>query len=271
MDLHRFKNSITREEAEMAHLQDLAVQKKYGVKYLKFWVNEDAGRVFCLIDAPSKEACEAVHDEAHGNIATDIVEVDYSNYSQYMGDGESGPIGQALLSNGQLDSAVRTFLFTDIVNSTEITQTVGDGSSFIILKRHNEIVRNALQENGGTEVKHTGDGIMACFLSASRAVKSAIDIQLSLEKFREKYEDIPLKVRIGLNAGEPVSEGDDFFGVAVQIAKRICDNAGPSGILVSNVIHDLCLGKSFQFRQMADVELKGIEVPQRLYEVVWQN
>ena len=271
MDLHRYPNGITKEECEMAHLQDLKVQKKYGVKYLKYWMNESAGTVYCLIDAPDKEACHAVHDEAHGEVATDIIEIDYSDYNLVMGEGASGPIGQALLSNGQLDSAVRTFLFTDIVNSTEITQNIGDSGSFVILKRHNEIVRNALQENGGQEVKHTGDGIMACFLSASKAVKCAEEIQVALEQFRKKYENIPLQVRIGLNAGEPVSEGDDFFGAAVQVAKRICDYGAPNQILVSNVLHDLCLGKNINFEPVGEVELKGIEAPQMLYEVCWKS
>lgn len=271
MDLHKYPNGITKEECEMAHLQDLKVQERYGVKYLKFYVNEDAGMVFCLIDAPDKEACHAVHDEAHGDIATEIIEVEYSDYNMLMGKGVSGPIGQALLSDGQLDSAVRTFLFTDIVNSTEITQNVGDSGSFVILKRHNKIVRNALQENGGREVKHTGDGIMACFLSASKAVKCAQEIQVSLERFREKYENVPLQVRIGLNAGEPVSEGDDFFGVAVQAAKRICDYGEPDQILVSNVLHDLCLGKNITFKPVGEVELKGIKAPQMLYKVNWNS
>ena len=270
MDLHSFNSPITKEEAEMAHLKDLEIQKKYGVKYLKFWVNEPAGKVFCLIDAPDKESCHAVHDEAHGNVASEIVEVDYTNFSQVMGDGEAGAAGEALLSDGQLDSAVRTFLFTDILNSTQITQEVGDASSFIILKRHNEIVRNALQENSGTEVKHTGDGIMACFLSASRAVTCAVEIQRALDKFREKYAHIPLRVRIGLNAGEPVSEGDDFFGVAVQIAKRICDKAAPDQILISNVLHDLCLGKPFNFTEKGRVPLKGISIEQVIYLVNWR-
>ena len=98
MDLHRYPNGITKEECEMAHLQDLKVQKKYGVKYLKYWMNESAGTVYCLIDAPDKEACHAVHDEAHGEVATDIIEIDYSDYNLVMGEGASGPIGQALLS-----------------------------------------------------------------------------------------------------------------------------------------------------------------------------
>lgn len=271
MDVHRFPNGITREECEMAHLQDLKVQEKYGVKYLKYWMNEDAGTVFCLIEAPNKKACHAVHDEAHGEVAKDIIEVDGDSYLLMMGECQTDSMGNAVISNGQFDSAVRTFLFTDIVSSTSITQRMGDQGSFIIVKRHNEIVRNALQENGGREVKHTGDGIMAAFLSASKAALCAQQIQVSLERFREKYENVPLHVRIGLNAGEPVTEGDDFFGVAVQAAKRICDHAKSGQILASNVLHDLCLGKSIRFKQIGEIELKGIELPQVLYEVDWKG
>ncbi len=267
MDLHSGLHGITKEECELNHIQDLRVQEKYGVKYLKFWLNEAAGKVFCLIEAPSKEACRAVHAEAHGNIASEIIEVDYSDFNLCMGSSPANEIGQVIDKDGTWDSAVRTFLFTDIVNSTKITQEIGDGGSFMILKRHNEIVRNALQEYGGKEVKHTGDGIMACFLSATRAVGCAQAIQLSLERFREKYTNIPLYVRIGLNAGEPVTEGEDFFGVAVQTAKRICDYCKPNEILASNVIHDLCLGREIQFSEIGKVSLKGLDQPSRLYKV----
>lgn len=271
MDLHRNMQGITKEELNNSHLQDLNVQEKYGVKYRKFWINEEAGTVFCLIEGPNMEACQAVHEEAHGKIACEIIEVHPSDFSLFMGPGQTDPIGQVVHPDGKTDSAVRTFLFTDIVNSTQITQQIGDNGSLMILRRHNEIVRNALQENEGKEVKHTGDGIMACFLSTSKAVRCAEEIQKNFEQFREKYSNIPLQVRIGLNAGEPVTESDDFFGAAVQTAKRICDYGNPNQILVSNVVHDLCLGKKIEFSDIGKIPLKGLENPQVLYEVDWKS
>ena len=75
MDEHHKVDGLTAEAVAQAHTSDLEVQSKHGVNYLKYWFNEDTGRVFCLVDAPSKEAAETVHREAHGLVADEITEV----------------------------------------------------------------------------------------------------------------------------------------------------------------------------------------------------
>lgn len=75
MDEHKKVDGLTAEAVEGAHVMDLAVQEKYDVNYLKYWFNEETGRVYCLVDAPSAEAAEAVHREAHGLLADSLVEV----------------------------------------------------------------------------------------------------------------------------------------------------------------------------------------------------
>ena len=75
MDIHHKVEGLTAEAVAVAHQQDLEVQHKYGVKYLKYWFDENTGKVFCLIEAPNKEAAEAVHREAHGQVADEIIEV----------------------------------------------------------------------------------------------------------------------------------------------------------------------------------------------------
>ncbi len=75
MDIHKGVEGLTAEAAAGAHMKDLEVQEKHGVKYLKYWFNEDDGSIFCLCEAPNKEAAEAVHVEAHGMAADEIIEV----------------------------------------------------------------------------------------------------------------------------------------------------------------------------------------------------
>ncbi len=75
MDVHHHVEGLTADAVEGAHQRDLEVQEKYGVKYLKYWFDEGTGKVFCLVEAPSKEAAEAVHREAHGLVADEITEV----------------------------------------------------------------------------------------------------------------------------------------------------------------------------------------------------
>jgi class 3 adenylate cyclase len=165
------------------------------------------------------------------------------------------------------DSPV-TVLFTDIEGSTTLTQRLGDAKAQEVLRTHNTIVRDALKAHGGDEVKHTGDGIMASFASASRALECAIAMQQALAKHNESAAE-SVRVRMGLNAGEPVAEEEDLFGTAVQMAARACAHAEPDQILASNVVRELAAGKGFLFSDQGDVVLRGFEDPVRLYEVRW--
>lgn len=75
LDIHHLVEGVNAEEIEEAHRKDLEVQQKYGVKYLKYWYDVTTGRAFCLVEAPNKEAAIAVHREAHGMVADEIIEV----------------------------------------------------------------------------------------------------------------------------------------------------------------------------------------------------
>jgi class 3 adenylate cyclase len=160
-----------------------------------------------------------------------------------------------------------TVLFTDLTASTALTQRLGDAKGQELVRAHNSIVREALRAHGGTEIKHTGDGIMASFGSASAALEGAIAIQQAVAG----RGDANLSVHIGLNAGEPVAEEQDLFGTAVQLARRICDHAGPGQILVPDAVRHLVGGKDFLFSDVGDVLPKGFDEAVRLYEVRWRD
>ena len=168
-------------------------------------------------------------------------------------------------------SGICTVMFTDIVSSTHITQMLGDHLAQQIIHLHNLIVRKALSSCGGTEVKHTGDGIMASFLWASNAVDAAIAIQKATQEYNAQSPTVPLEIRIGLNSGEPIVENNDLFGRTVQLASRVCGQAGANQIFVSSVVKELSSGKNYVFNSMGEFTLKGIDEPQTLYEVDWKN
>jgi class 3 adenylate cyclase/pimeloyl-ACP methyl ester carboxylesterase len=170
--------------------------------------------------------------------------------------------------------AVHTILFTDVEGSTALTERLGDAKAQEVRRAHDSIVREALRAQGGNETKHTGDGIMASFSSAARAVESAVAMQRAFAAWNADVgarRASPLRVRIGLNAGEPVAEEADLFGTAVNLAKRICDQAEAGQILVSDVVQQLAAGKGFSFADKGEVGLKGFEKPVRLYEVRWHD
>ncbi len=131
------------------------------------------------------------------------------------------------------------------------------------------MTRREIEAHGGRIIKHTGDGFMAAFGSATAAIRTAIGIQKSFRVHNERMPDMPIHVRIGMSAGEPVDEGEDLFGGTVQLARRVCDSAGAGAVFVSNVVRELCLGKGFEFRDHGETVLKGFSAPVRMHEVVW--
>jgi class 3 adenylate cyclase len=168
-------------------------------------------------------------------------------------------------------AGLATILFTDIEGSTLLTQRAGDAIAQEVVRAHNAIVRDALGRHGGTEIKHTGDGIMASFPLASSALQAAIDIQRQVERYGEENPESAFRVSIGLNAGEPVVEEQDLYGTAVQLAARICSQAEGGEILVSNVVRELAAGKGFLFSDRGEFVAKGFEEPVRMYEVSWRH
>jgi class 3 adenylate cyclase len=250
-----------------AHALDLQVQEKYHVRYLTYWMDQERGQVFCLVDAPSKEAAEAVHSEAHGQVANEIIEVEQNTVSDFLGRLNDPPgTSQA---QPIADSAFRIVLFTDIEGSTRLTQKLGDEAAMVLVREHDTVIRSALREHGGSEVKHTGDGIMASFVSVTQAVESSVGIQRAfMERNQDRGEDA-VRVRVGMSAGEPVRDGGDLFGAVVQLARRICDTAQPATILTSNVVRELCIGKNFTFSDRGEMAMKGFDDPVRVHEVVW--
>ena len=274
MDIHNLPEGSTLEDVAKAHANDVEIQRKYGVEYSKYWLNEKTGKVFCLCHAPNAEAAECVHREAHGMMAEKIIEIQPELAEGFLGSAETNDAGAVVLPGGGADArdpGSRTVLFTDIVNSTTLTLSLGDEAALAMLGVHDTIVRDALSALGGREIKHTGDGIMASFISAAGAVRCAIQIQRELDKHTRANPDSALKVRVGAAAGEPVEQHDDLFGATVQLASRLCAHAQPEQILVSNAIAELCLGKGLLFEDLGDVTLKGFGYPVRAHAAPWKQ
>ena len=190
--------------------------------------------------------------------------------ADFTGDSEPAPSLPQQRATATVSGLV-TILFTDMESSTALTQSLGDAKAQELVRAHNTIVREALSAHDGTEIKHTGDGIMASFGGASSALGCAVAIQRAVAARAAEQPDIPLGLRVGLNAGEPVVEEQDLFGASVQLARRICDHAEPGQVLASNVVRELAMGKGFLFSDIGEVVPKGFDEAVRLYEVRWRE
>jgi class 3 adenylate cyclase len=186
---------------------------------------------------------------------------------EFLGDSEPAPPEAKPSTAG----GFCTILFTDVEGSTALTERLGDAKARDVLRDHERIVREALRAHGGAEVKAMGDGFMASFSSATRALECAVAMQRAFAAHDDEHPETPIRVRIGLNAGEPIAEDADLFGTAVQVAARVCAHAQPCQILASNVVQELAAGKGFAFSDQGEAALKGLDKPVRLYQVTWRE
>lgn len=231
MDRHELAG-VTAADIAAAHMQDLQIQNQFGVQYVNYWFDYEAQHAFCLAER---------------------------TYAQSR---RSGPSRLAWPGGNRNHRGRR-------VGRASLHGQIGDSGAMAVLRRHDAIVRAALEHAGGTEVKHTGDGIMASFPSVAGAIEGAISIQHGFAQ-AETEGYMPVGVRIGIAAGEPVTDRDDLFGTAFQLAARLSSRAGARTILVAGAVRDLALGKGFQFGPTRNIRLKGFDDSVRACEVTWR-
>jgi class 3 adenylate cyclase len=154
-----------------------------------------------------------------------------------------------------------TVMFTDIVDSTVTLERLGDEAWRALLVSHNARLRDELNVFRGREVKTTGDGFLAIFDSASRAVRCAAAMTRSARA-------VDLQIRVGIHTGEVDLSGGDARGLAVHAAARILALAGPDEVLVSSTTGDLLDGSGLVLEDAGTHELKGISGPRRILRLV---
>src|SRR5262245_11661529 len=162
-----------------------------------------------------------------------------------------------------------TLLFTDLVNSTELLERVGDERAQRLLQAHHRLLKDTVAAHGGQEVKLLGDGLMTAFASAADAVRAAVTIQ---QAARRRAAGERLALRVGLHFGEAPREETDYFGTPVLIARRLCEQAQAGQILSSGIVVGLLAGRqAFRFTEVGVLALKGLAAPVTAYEVPYQQ
>lgn len=159
-----------------------------------------------------------------------------------------------------IDRILTTVLFTDIVDSTALASKLGDLQWRRLRDSHNRVVRNELRRFRGREVDTTGDGFVASFDGPARAVHCARAII-------DATQELGLELRAGLHTGECLVRGDDLAGLAVHIAARVGDLAGPGEVLVSRTVVELVAGSNLRFADRGEFRLKGVPDTWRLFAV----
>ncbi len=241
-------------------------------------------RDIVMARADLARSCAAVIPDAHLVIMDGDTQHPMFAHEDYMGVVDQF-LGGAQPSERAEPGAFRTILFTDVEGSTALTDRLGDAAARELLREHERMVRAALKAHGGSEVKTMGDGFMTSFSSATRALECAIAIQ---KAFDERNRSLPahpealegraepIRVRIGLNAGEPIAEDDpdgrsDLYGTAVNLAARIAAQAEGGEILASEAVRQIVAGKKFPFSDRGETTLRGFEDQVHIYQVSWRE
>lgn len=239
MDFHKLAN-ITVEDVKTAHVADEAIQEQYGVKYHQFWVNVEAGAVFCLVEGPDMATCEKVHQMAHGNIACAMTEVEAGSFGLLMGDAHQVDHGLVKNKDGSIDLGYRNIV---AINAQGLTnaKASSDLSLFQSNRWIHDIILDAVLHYGGRELQSCDDNRIAVFQETHSAIECAERIQ---NKILERNQDSPQAiVRIGISAGQPVTEDGQFFTHAIKLANQLSALAPHNVILASSLVQKLSKDK----------------------------
>jgi class 3 adenylate cyclase len=194
-----------------------------------------------------------------------LVELEGDENMFAMGDSEAilGEIEEFLTGTRperEPDRMLATVMFTDIVESTRRAADMGDRGWRFLLERHDALFRRALERHRGREVKRTGDGFLATFDGPARAIRCAASLAHAMGS-------LGLEVRAGLHTGELEVMNGDLGGLAVHIAARVMERAGPCEVLVSSTVKDLVVGSELAFEDRGSHELRGVPGEWRLFAV----
>ncbi len=240
MDRHDVQ-SVTAEEVAMVHQEDLKIQDKYNCRALTYWFDKEREAAFCLIEAPDRKAVIKMHDEAHGLIPSRIIEVESKVVEAFLGRiRDPEPVGRVSDLDPPVfqDPAFRTIMVTELKDAALLLSGAGIARGREFLSTCNTIIKKSLKRHGGRVVKSTYDGFIVTFTSVSKSVECAFEIQKRLKEYKNHTIDINIPAGIGLNAGDPVTESGDFFGDAIQFAKRLCYISDDGQIKVSSNVRN---------------------------------
>ena len=236
MDVHIVPGVKAKNVAE-AHQKDLIHQEEYGCKCMTYWIDEERETIFCLIEAPDKQAVEEMHNKAHGLLPNKIIEVKSTLVESFLG--RIYDPGEAEISDDGLkifsDPSFRILLITRTTDPNLLKYKLGIEKANELLTCHINIVRKNLLQHGGREAEHEGSGFIVSFSSATKAVACALAIQ---KEIQDSVAD-PLGFRIAINAGEPVEKSNKLLGGTIQFAANMSTIASKFQIAIASSVKEL--------------------------------
>lgn len=254
MDRHDIPG-VTAKDVAHAHQEDLKIQKDYDCRGLTYWYDDIRGTAFCLIDAPDEHAVKEMHDNAHGLIPHQIIEVDSNVVNAFLGRIED-PKSSDLSEDSDFpvinESAYRTIMSTNLVEYPFMISKYGNTDAKMLLNTHDSIIQKAIEHHNGRKVNQSREGFIVSFSSMSNSILCVHEIQKEFKNHNDNASSIKLHIRIGLNAGSPVTGKEDLFGETVQLAKRCSEFVEKYDLIMSSEIRDLYKSNQFNILNNRD-------------------
>jgi AraC-like DNA-binding protein len=243
MDVH-IVPGVKAKDVAAAHTKDLFHQEEYACKCMTYWIDEQRESIFCLIEAPDKEAVEQMHSRAHGLIPNKIIEVNSTVVESFLGriydpsDAQVSDDGLKIFN----DPSFRIILVTKTADPNLLKHKLGVEKACELLDMHNTIIRKNVAQHSGREVEHEGSGFIISFSSATKTVACALAIQKDMQDAGADE----LEFKIAINAGEPVENSNKLFGDTIQFAMNMCAIADDLQIIIASSVKELVLKDFFQ-------------------------
>jgi len=236
MDRHDVSEAVTAENIAQLHQEDLKVQNQFGCRGFTYWFDEKRKTAFCLIEAADAQAIYEMHSHAHGEVPHSVIEVDASIVESFLGRIEDPEKAKNTALSIINDPAFRTIM---VVELKLLSPKQNDPTQFkFSLNNYNVSVLEVLQSYDGSPVKQTDNQFLVSFKSVSNAVRAAVDIQSGFKKFSDDIKDDKAFIKIGLNAGVPVTKKQLIFEDTIKLAERMCEFI-KGEIIVSSEVKDL--------------------------------
>jgi AraC-like DNA-binding protein len=271
MDVHIVPGVKAKDVAE-AHRLDILHQDEHECKCMTYWIDEQRESIFCLIEAPTKEAVAEMHSKAHGLVPNRIIEVRSELVESFLGriydpaDATPGEDGLKVFA----DPSYRILLVTKVMDPVLLGHLLGSEKAIALLATHNEIIRSNVAEYGGSEVEHSGNGFIISFTSARKAVSCALAIHKAM------VSPNVIGFKIAVNAGEPVENSNRLFGDTIQMAEHVCNLLKDSRVGITSAVKELVARDNFETNDKTLLSTNpndesALQLLFRKLEENWQN
>lgn len=272
MDVHTVPGVKARDVAE-AHTKDLLHQDEHQCRCMTYWIDEVRETVFCLIDAPTKEAVVELHEKAHGLIPNKVIEVNSTVVESFLGriyDPENVEVANDGLKVFS-DPSFRILVVTKTVDPVLLRYKLGIEKANALFKEHNDIIRKNLSQFEGREVDHGGTGFIISFSSAAKAVWYALAVQKELPVTVTNA----LSFKMSINGGEPIEQSNRLFGDTIQAAEHLCSINKYFKVAITSLVKELVmkdhLQKEVDFLTLSPQDEALLASLYSILENNWQN